>query len=47
MRGLTTHCRLDPRNAERVVRTVRDLSCMGAQEVGKSVWCGDLLVTVP
>ena len=26
--GLTTHCRRDPRNAERTGRTVRDLSCM-------------------
>ena len=37
MRGLTTHCRRDPKNAKRVGRTVRDLFCTGAQEVGNKV----------
>ena len=36
MRGLTTHCRRDPRNAKDVGRTVRDSFCTGAQEVGKT-----------
>ena len=35
VRGLTAHCRRDPRNAKEVGRTVRDLFCTGAQEVGK------------
>ena len=36
VRGLTTHCRRDPRNAKRVGQSVQDLFCTGAQEVGKA-----------
>ena len=47
-RGLTTHCRRDPRNAKRIGRTVRDLVCTGAQGVGKkAVWCGVSLDVAP
>ena len=40
MRGLTTHSRRDPRNAKETGRTVRDLFCTGALEVGTKclVW---------
>ena len=40
MRGLTTHSRRDRRNARRVGRTVWDLLCTGALEVGEEclVW---------
>ena len=34
MLGLTTQSRRDPRNARRIGRTVRDLFCVGAMEIG-------------
>ena len=37
VRGLTHHSRRDPRNAKRIGRTVPDLFCTCAQEVGRSL----------